>query len=183
MEPSLRRRRHVSRGAPAGATLSAAAAAGAAARRLANTGGRAVGDDLASEPDPVDEETVKIASIVTPAPPSPHPNVTLAAPLAKAHQANVPITAYAFFRASPVMIDTRLPTAALPASIVDNRIGHGTAPITPTRTDPTPGSGAMPSQAPEPGRPRSAGGDARAAPICGEMIYQQTGLQSSRPVR
>ena len=82
-------------------------------------------------------ETVKIATIVTPAPASPAPNVTLATPLTKAHAAAAAVAAFPPFRSINVMIDTTPPTATFPAaSVVNNRIGHGVAPITPTRTDP-----------------------------------------------
>jgi type 1 glutamine amidotransferase len=129
------------RGTAANTTLNQAAAAGAAAVRLSSTNGRAVGDEVVFEPGTANEETLRIAMIPSPAPPSPNPNVTLSGALTKAHAAGSAITTYPQFRSVAVNIDSRMPTATMPASVVNNRIGHGAANISPTRSDPTPGSG------------------------------------------
>ncbi|HWK29495.1 MAG TPA: ThuA domain-containing protein [Solirubrobacter sp.] len=127
-------------GVAANTTLNQAAAEGATAIRLQSTNGRAAGDALVIDTGD-NAETVRIASLITPAPAAPAPNVNLAAPLAKAHAAATAVQAFPPYRTINVQIDTRPPTGAWPASVVNNRIGHGAAAITPTRTDPTPGSG------------------------------------------
>jgi type 1 glutamine amidotransferase len=132
---------NIARGAAATGTLNQAAAVGATAIRLASTNGRLAGDELVIDTGD-NQETVRIATIITPAPGSPNPNVTLASPLTKAHAANAAIQIFPQFRTINVQIDTRPATATMPATVVNNRVGHGLAPITPTRTDPTPGSGA-----------------------------------------
>jgi type 1 glutamine amidotransferase len=134
---------NIARGVPSATTLAQPAAAGATALRLLSTGGRAVGDEITLDVNTPDEETVKIATIVTPPAGSPTttPNATLATPLAKRHRAGTLVYGYPQFRAVAVSIDTQPPTATMPSSVVNNRIGHGAAAITPTRTDPTPGSG------------------------------------------
>jgi type 1 glutamine amidotransferase len=119
--------------------LNQPAAAGATAIRLPSTNGRAAGDRLVIDTG-ADQETATIASIVTPAPASPNPNVNLTAPLAKAHAAGAPVAANPPYRTIAVPIDTRAPSATLPASVVDFHVGHS-ATVNPTRTDPTPGSG------------------------------------------
>ena len=73
-----------SRGATANTTLNQAAAAGATAVRLTSTTGRSAGDLLVIDTG-ANQETVKIATIVTPAPAAPAPNVTLTTPLESAH--------------------------------------------------------------------------------------------------
>jgi type 1 glutamine amidotransferase len=94
-------------------TLQAAAAAGDTAVRLASTTGRAAGDVL--QIDQLDgAETVTIASIVTPNPAAPAPNVVLTAPLAKSH-----------LTAAPVFV---------PAIVNDQILQSRT--LTPTLTDP-----------------------------------------------
>ena len=131
---------NVARGVAAATTLNQASAVGATSIRIASTNGRAVGDELVIDTG-ADVETVKIASIITPAPASPNPNITISPALTKAHAANAAIQAFPPYRTIAVPIDTQLPTSAWPATVVNNRVGHGLAPITPTRTDPTPGSG------------------------------------------
>ena len=69
-------------------TLNQAAAAGATAVRLAATANYLPGDVLRVDTG-TNLESVTIASIITPAPASPEPNVTLTAPLTKAHAAGV----------------------------------------------------------------------------------------------
>ena len=130
---------NTARGVAAATTLNQAAAAGATAVRLASTNGRGAGDELVINTGD-NAETVKIASLVTPAPPSPAPNVNLASPLTKAHAANTAVQAFPQYRTIAVPIDTQAPTASLPAAVVNNRIGHSQI-VTPNRTDPTPGSG------------------------------------------
>ncbi|WP_196807613.1 ThuA domain-containing protein [Candidatus Solirubrobacter pratensis] len=119
--------------------LNQPAAAGATAIRLASTSGRAAGDRLTIDTG-ANQETAIIASIVTPAPASPNPNVTLTAPLAKAHAAAATVTANPPYRTVAVSLDTRAPSATLPASVVNFHVGHSVT-LNPTRTDPTPGSG------------------------------------------
>jgi type 1 glutamine amidotransferase len=65
-------------------TLQAAAASGATQIRLASTTGRATGDVLQVDQGP-NAETATIASIVTPNPAAPAPNVVLAGALTNAH--------------------------------------------------------------------------------------------------
>jgi type 1 glutamine amidotransferase len=136
---------NISRGVPSAILLSQDAAAGATGVRLSSTAGRVIGDEFVIDPGTPDEESVKIATIPSPAPGSPNPNVTLTAPLAKAHVANTLIHAFPQFRAMPVSIDRTPPTAVMPASVVNNAIGHGAAAISPTRSDPSPGPGQVAS--------------------------------------
>ncbi len=119
--------------------LNQAAAAGATAIRLGSTNGRAAGDRLTIDTGD-NQETATIASIVTPNPSSPNPNVNLTTPLTKAHAAGVAVTATPPYRTISASIDTRAPSATLPASVVNFHVGHS-ATVNPTRTDPTPGSG------------------------------------------
>ena len=72
-------------------TLNQAAAAGATAVRLASTTNYLAGDTLRVDTG-AGLESVTIASIITPAPASPEPNVTLTAPLTKAHAAGVAVS-------------------------------------------------------------------------------------------
>src|SRR4051794_5241314 len=125
---------NVARGVAAATTLNQASAAGATAVRLTSTNGRVAGDELVIDTG-ANAETVKITTIVTPAPAAPAPNVTLSAPLTNAHAAATAVQAFPGFRSINVPIDTQLPTVAFGAAVVNNRIGHGTAPITPTRAD------------------------------------------------
>ena len=57
------------------------------------------------------QETATIATIVTPAPPSPAPNVTLTAPLANAHAAGVAVAGTALYNTIALLIDTKGPVA------------------------------------------------------------------------
>src|SRR4051812_30055400 len=75
---------NLSRGAIVNTTLSQPTAVAATGVRLASTTGRAVGDTLVIDTGAA-QETATIATIVTPAPASPAPNVTLTGPLANAH--------------------------------------------------------------------------------------------------
>src|SRR3954452_10874557 len=122
--------------------LNQPATAGATAIRLASTTGRVAGDELVLDPIGPTRESVRIASIPSPAPASPAPNVTLESPLKYDHAAATVVQPFTQYRNFPIQIDTKAPTAAWPAGVAtNNRIGHGAANITPTRTDPTPGSG------------------------------------------
>ena len=147
---------NVSLGASAATTLNQAAAAGADRVRLQSTAGRAAGDVLVIDTG-ANQETATIASIITPAPPSPNPNVVLTAPLALAHAAGAAVSATPPFRAIAVPIDTRRPETTFP-TVINNRIGHSQT-VTPTRTDPTPGSG---------------GTAIRAAELDGAFAYPQS---------
>src|SRR5919109_434746 len=94
-------------------TLQAGAVPGDASLRLASTAGRAVGDVLVL--DQADNaEAVEIASIVSPAPPAPAPNVTLSTPVQKLHLAG---------------------SAVYVPSIVDGKVMQSRT-LTPLRTDP-----------------------------------------------
>jgi type 1 glutamine amidotransferase len=119
--------------------LNQAAAAGATGIRLGSTSGRAAGDRLVIDTG-ANQETVYIASIPTPAPASPNPNVLLTTPLTNAHAAAATVVANPPFRQIAVSLDTRAPSATLPASVVNFHVGHSVS-VNPTRTDPTPGSG------------------------------------------
>jgi type 1 glutamine amidotransferase len=112
-------------------TLSVAAAAGATGVRLASTTGRIAGDVLVLDNGDI-RETVTIASVVTPAPASPNPNVTLAAPLVNAHAAAAPV--FQTWRTIGVLIDT-FPPVATWAQVVDGKVLQSQT-LTPTRTDP-----------------------------------------------
>jgi hypothetical protein len=79
-------------------------------------------------------ETLTIASIVTPNPPSPAPNVNLSAPLANAYAAGTAVSTTALYQTIAVLIDTYAPIGSWP-QIVDNMILQSQT-ITPTRTDP-----------------------------------------------
>jgi type 1 glutamine amidotransferase len=81
--------------------------------RLASTAGRAVGDVLVLD-QAGNAETVRIASVVSPAPPAPAPNVTLSAPVQKLHLAG---------------------SAVYVPSIVDGKVMQSQT-LTPLRTDP-----------------------------------------------
>src|SRR3954451_18835397 len=99
-----------SRGATANTTLGAASAAGATAVRLASTPGRGVGDSLLIDTG-AGQETATIATIVTPAPAAPAPNVTLTAPLANAHASGVAVAGTQLYNTIAALIDTNGPVA------------------------------------------------------------------------
>src|SRR3954454_12363681 len=126
--------------APANTTLYAAGAAGATAIRLASTNGRAAGDRLTIDTG-AGQETATIASVITPKPAAPNPNVNLTAPLALAHPSGAAVVAQAptpAYRTVTVAIDTKAPVVTYPA-LIDGPITTATT-LTPTLTDPTPGS-------------------------------------------
>jgi type 1 glutamine amidotransferase len=99
-----------SRGAVANTTLNQPADAGATAVRLASTTGRSAGDLLVIDTGAA-QETVTIATIVTPAPPSPAPNVTLTTPLAAAHAAGAAVQGIATYLTIGLLLDTNAPIA------------------------------------------------------------------------
>ena len=101
---------NLSRGATTNTTLNQASAAGATAVRLTSTTGRSAGDELLIDTGAA-QELATIATIVTPAPASPAPNVTLTAPLANAHAANAAVAGTAFYLTIPLLIDTNAPLA------------------------------------------------------------------------
>ena len=101
---------NVSRGATTNTTLNQASAAGATAVRLPSTAGRSAGDLLVIDTGAA-QETATIATIVTPAPASPAPNVTLTAPLANAHAAGAAVQSVASYNTIAVLIDTHGPVA------------------------------------------------------------------------
>src|SRR4051794_24323687 len=123
--------------APANTTLNAASAAGATSIRLASTNGRAAGDKLTIDTG-AGQETATIASVVTPNPAAPAPNVTLATPLTAAHASGVAVVAQAptpAYRTVTTAIDTKAPVVAYP-TLVDGPITDATM-LTSTLTDPT----------------------------------------------
>ena len=99
-----------SRGATTNTTLNQASAAGATAVRLTSTTGRSAGDTLLIDTG-AGQETATIATIVTPAPAAPAPNVTLTAPLANAHAANAAVAGTALYNTIALLIDTKGPVA------------------------------------------------------------------------
>ena len=101
---------NVSRGATTNTTLNQASAAGATAVRLTSTTGRSAGDTLMIDTGAA-QETATIATIVTPAPAAPAPNVTLTAPLANAHAANAAVAGTALYSTIALLIDTKGPVA------------------------------------------------------------------------
>jgi type 1 glutamine amidotransferase len=133
---------NLARYTPSTTTINQPAAVGATAVRLASTNGRAIGDELII--DTGDKaETVQIATIPSPAPASPAPNVTLTSALTKAHASGAAVQDVPLSRVIPVMIDTVAPTANFPAAVNNNRIGHGAAAITPTFVDTASGGTAV----------------------------------------
>jgi type 1 glutamine amidotransferase len=101
---------NVSRGATTNTTLNQPVAAGASAVRLTSTAGRSAGDTLVIDTGAA-QETATIASVVTPAPPAPAPNVTLTAPLANAHAATAAVAGTNLFATIALQIDTHGPVA------------------------------------------------------------------------
>ena len=101
---------NITRGATTNTTLNAASAAGATAIRLQSTTGRGPGDTLVIDTGAA-QETATIASLVTPAPAAPAPNVKLTAPLANAHAAAAAVAGTQNYLTVPVQIDTKAPIA------------------------------------------------------------------------
>ena len=77
---------------------------------MTSTTGRSAGDLLVIDTGAA-QETVTIATIVTPAPASPAPNVTLTAPLANAHAAAAAVQGIATYLTIALLIDTNGPMA------------------------------------------------------------------------
>src|SRR4051812_41424944 len=118
-----------SRGATTNTTLNQPSAAGATAVRLTSTNGRGAGDSLLIDTGAA-QETATIASLVTPAPAAPAPNVTLTAPLANAHAANAAVAGTALYNTIALLIDTNSPVAIWgpsPTTLQPNT-GSATAP-------------------------------------------------------
>src|SRR4051794_21419840 len=117
---------NLSRGAIVNTTLNQASAAGATAVRLTSTTGRAAGDTLVIDTG-AGQETATIATIVTPAPASPAPNVTLTAPLANAHAANAAVVGTQLYNTIAMLIDTKGPLAIWGTSATTLQPNNGTA--------------------------------------------------------
>ncbi len=127
-------------GTSSNTTLNQAAAAGATAVRLSSTTGRSAGDRLVIGSGAI-QETVWIASVVSPNPPSPAPNVNLTTPLVNAYAAGTAVVSTQAYQTIAVRIDTVPPTATWPG-IVDGKVNQ-LATLIPTRSDPAPGSGGV----------------------------------------
>ena len=97
-----------SRGTANGTTLNQASAAGATGVRLTSTANRTVGETIWIDTG-AGQEAATIATIPSPAPASPAPNVTLAAPLASAHAANAAVAST--YNTITLQIDTKGPVA------------------------------------------------------------------------
>ncbi|RKQ87265.1 trehalose utilization protein [Solirubrobacter pauli] len=91
-------------------TLNQAAAAGATAVRLSSTNGLGPGDQLVLNTG-TGQETATIATVVLPNPGGTTPNVTLTAPLTKAHAASTAVAATAYAHTITLQIDTKGPVA------------------------------------------------------------------------
>src|SRR4051794_19319054 len=99
---------NLSRGTANGTTLNQASAAGATGVRLTSTTNRTVGETIWIDSG-AGAEQATIAAIPSPAPASPNPNVTLAAPLAGAHAANAAVAST--YNTITSQIDTKGPVA------------------------------------------------------------------------
>jgi type 1 glutamine amidotransferase len=99
---------NVSRGTANGTTLNQASAAGATGVRLTSTTNRTVGETIWIDTGAAQEQAT-IATIPSPAPASPAPNVTLAAPLASAHAASAAVAST--YNTIALLIDTKGPVA------------------------------------------------------------------------
>jgi type 1 glutamine amidotransferase len=97
-----------SRGTANGTTLNQASAVGATGVRLSSTTNRTVGETIWIDTG-ANAEPAVIAAIPSPAPASPAPNVTLAAPLANAHAANAAVAST--YNTISSQIDSKGPTA------------------------------------------------------------------------
>ena len=111
--------------APANTTLNVAAATGASAIRLQSTNGRAAGDKLTIDTG-ANQETVTIASVITPNPSAPNPNVNLTTPLTKDHAAAAPVVA----QGAPVPFGTVVVAIDSKPPVLDTALVAG--PLTPT---------------------------------------------------
>src|SRR4051794_866859 len=99
---------NISRGTANGTTLNQASAVGATGVRLSSTTNRTVGETIYIDTG-AGAEAATIAAIPSPAPASPAPNVTLAAPLANAHAANAAVAST--YNTITSQIDTNGPIA------------------------------------------------------------------------
>src|SRR3954452_10181581 len=99
---------NLSRGTANGTTLNQASAVGATGIRLSSTTNRTVGETIYIDTG-AGAEAATIAAIPSPAPASPAPNVTLAAPLANAHAANAAVAST--YNTITSQIDTNGPIA------------------------------------------------------------------------
>src|SRR3954454_7930854 len=115
-----------SRGTSANTTLNQPSAVGATAVRLTSTTGRGAGDSLLIDTG-AGQETATIATIVTPAPAAPAPNVTLTAPLANAHAANAAVVGTQLYNTIAMLIDTKGPVAIWGTSATTLQPNNGTA--------------------------------------------------------
>src|SRR3954447_17231065 len=97
-----------SRGTANGTTLNQPSAVGATGVRLASTTNRTVGETIWIDSG-AGAEQATIATIPPPAPASPAPNVTLAAPLANAHAAAAAVASN--YNTIASLIDTKAPIA------------------------------------------------------------------------
>src|SRR3954466_665659 len=115
-----------SRGTSANTTLNQPSAWGPAAVRLASTTGRGAGDSLLIDTG-AGQETATIATIVTPAPAAPAPNVTLTAPLANAHATAATVAGTALYNTITSQIDTKGPIAIWGPTPTTLQPNNGTA--------------------------------------------------------
>src|SRR5262245_25642331 len=115
-------------------TINVAAAVGATAIRVASTNGRVAGEKLYLGTG-ADQELIQIASIPSPAPASPAPNILLVAPLTKAHPTTSPGNGvFPTFRTITVQFDDQPPVAAWNGVVADKILQSAT--LTATLSDP-----------------------------------------------
>src|SRR3954447_8019782 len=115
---------NLSRGTANGTTLNQASAAGATGVRLSSTTNRTVGETIYIDTG-AGAEAATIAAIPSPAPASPAPNVTLAAPLANAHAANAAVAST--YNTITLQIDTKGPVAVWGTSPTSLQPNNATA--------------------------------------------------------
>ena len=113
-----------SRGTANGTTLNQASAVGATGVRLTSTTNRTVGETIWIDTG-AGQEAATIATIPSPAPASPAPNVTLTAPLANAHAANAAVAST--YNTITSQIDTKGPIAIWGASATTLQPNNATA--------------------------------------------------------
>src|SRR3954454_5436337 len=113
-----------SRGTANGTTLNQASAAGATGVRLTSTANRTVGETIWIDSGAGAEQAV-IATIPSPAPATPLPNVTLVAPLANAHAANAAVAST--YNTITSQIDTNGPIAIWGTAPTTLQPNNGTA--------------------------------------------------------
>src|SRR4051794_1468175 len=115
---------NISRGTANGTTLNQASAVGATGVRLSSTTNRTVGETIWIDSGAGAEQAV-IATIPSPAPASPAPNVTLVAPLANAHAANAAVVST--YNTISSLIDTNAPIAIWGTAPTTLQPNNGTA--------------------------------------------------------